>query len=77
MEKVNCLPLGSLISMMQTFEKQYGSDMPVLLADTNSSKPICGVADCFVVELENKDTKEKQKTVILANFIAERTEKSE
>ena len=48
--------------------------MPVLLADTNSSKPICGVADCFVVELENKDTKEKQKTVILANFIAERTE---
>ena len=47
MEKVSCLPLGSLIS---------------------------GVADCFVVELENKDTKEKQKTVILANFIAERTE---
>ena len=56
MEKVSCLPLGSLISMLQTFEKQYGADMPVLIADTNSSKPICGVADCFVAELINKDT---------------------
>jgi hypothetical protein len=77
MEKVSCLPLGSLISMLQTFEKQYGADMPVLIADTNSSKPICGVADCFVAELINKDTNEKQKMVVLANFVAERTEESE
>ncbi len=72
MDNVRCLPLGSLISMLQTFEKQYGSDMPVLLADTNSSKAICGVADCFVAELINKDTNEKQKMVVLANFVAER-----
>lgn len=73
MEKVSCLPLDSLISMMQTFEKQYGGNIPVLLADKSSLNAIVPVVDAFMIEIVDKNTNDKQQAVVVSDFVVERT----
>lgn len=73
MEKVSCLPLDSLISMMQTFEKQYGGNIPVLLADKSSPNAIVPVVDAFMIEIVDKNTNDKQQAVVVSDFVVERT----
>ena len=69
------MSLKSVIEQLQSFEKQYGSNIPVLLVDKDSPNAIVPLADVFLAEIEDKKTNEVQRTVVMSNFVIERTNK--
>ena len=75
METISCMSLKSVIEQLQSFEKQYGSNIPVLLVDKDSPNAIVPLADVFLAEIEDKKTNEVQRTVVMSNFVIERTNK--
>ena len=69
------MSLKSVIEQLQSFEKQYGGNIPVLLVDKDSPNAIVPLADVFLAEIEDKKTNEVQRTVVMSNFVIERTNK--
>lgn len=73
MEKITCIPLSSLIEQLQSFEKQYGDNIPVLIAEKDSSNAIVPVVDAFMIEISDKNTNEKQQAIVISDFVVKRT----
>ena len=73
METVSCIPLKNFIEQLQSFEKQYGGNIPVLLADKSSPNAIVPVVDAFLIEIVDKNTNDKQQAVVVSDFVVERT----
>lgn len=71
MENMTYIPLKDFIECLQSFEKQFGGDLPVLMADKDSIKALSPVADSFVMEIVHNQTNEKQNVVLITNFVTD------
>ena len=61
--------LKGLIEQLQGFEKKYGGNLPVSLADTDSPTVMCPVVDSFVMDIVDKSTEESQRMVLISNLV--------
>lgn len=60
--------LKGLIEQLQEFEKKYGGNLSVLLADKDSPNAIVPVVDAFLIEIVDKNTNDKQQAVVVSDF---------
>lgn len=71
MNETEFLTLNGLISMLQNYKKEYGGNIPVLLADGDSPNSMTSVVDTFVIDIMDTRTDEAQTIVLLTNMTQE------